>query len=107
MSFIRGHEPAEHSYVKGIATEVCHQEGWIVGEEVILPNGSKVDIVAIKDGKLKLIEITTSRIAGGSVRGRREKLKQYGKLRLVKYNVGESPDRNTVEAKVRKILRGE
>jgi hypothetical protein len=107
MSFIRGHEPAEHAYVKNIVKEVCYHEGWIVGEEVILPNGSRVDIVAIKNGKVNLFEVTTHQQPKGLKGNRKESLQQYGQVRLVTYDMGKSPDRNSVEEKVRNILRGE
>ena len=106
MSFIRGHEPAEHAYVKNIIKEMCHKYGWIVGEEVVLPNGTRVDIVAIKDEKLKLIEVATKQMYRGRRGDRRSKLEQYGELMLITYEVGKAPDRKAVEMKVIELLRG-
>ena len=104
MSFIRGHEPAEHAYIKGIVKEVCNKEGWTVAEEVITPNGSRVDIIAIKNGKMQLIEVTTHQIPRGLKGERRVKLEQYGELGLITYKIGESPDRSTIEKKTREFL---
>jgi len=111
MTHIRGHEPAEHEYVKKIVKETCYATGWIVGEEVVLPNGSRIDIIAFKDGTIKLFEITTQRRRDKTRdHSRNLNLEKYGGAEVIIYKVGIPPDRGAVESTVKKILfssRGE